>query len=106
MKKKLQIDPVVELFESLPRIRVSQEGPYTFQDRSQDFLAVFGGTSNAEQGARVLAQISQICDPLPTINDADKPGTLAFKNGMRRVMSEIILCMAMRGDVKIERQRE
>jgi hypothetical protein len=94
------MDAVLDLLEAMPRVSVSQDGSYTFQDRARDFIAVFGGT---EQGRRVLSQIHQICDPAPTERDADKPGVLAFKNGKRRVMAEIMLCMVTREPVDVER---
>lgn len=96
-------DAVVALLESLPRVRAGHDGPYTFNDRARDFLAVFGGNSAPDQGRRVLAQIHQICDPAPTHADADKPGTLAFKSGMRRVMAEIMLCMVAKEPITIQR---
>lgn len=95
-------DELVAFLESLPRVAVSYEGAYTYKDRAHDFLSVFGGNSTREQGMRVLAQISQICDPVPRFDDADKPGTLAMKAGMRRVMHEIMLCMVNKEQVKVE----
>ena len=95
-------DPIVTLLESLPRVRVGRDG-YSHIDRASDFVAVFAGTSGPDQGRRVLSQIHQICDPAPLPMDADKPGTMAFKNGMRRVMTEIMLCMVARDPVTIER---
>ena len=101
-KKKFNADPVVELFAALPRVKVSMDGPYTYQDRASDFIAVFNGQSSPEQGQRVLAQIAQICDPVARRENADKPGTLAFEAGMRRVMAEVMLCMAVKEPVKAE----
>lgn len=102
--KDADLDSVVELLETLPRIHVTDGGPYTFAARAQDFMAVFNGHSTPEQGQRVLAQVAQICDPVSKIADADKPGTLAFKAGMRRVMAEIMLCMVTREPVRVERK--
>lgn len=101
-KKKFKVDQVIELLSTMPRVRASHEGPYTFEDRARDFIAVFSGNSSAEQGQRVLSQISTICDPVPRRESADKPGTLAFEAGMRRVMAEIMLCMAVKEPVKVE----
>jgi hypothetical protein len=100
------IDPVVSLLEALPRVMPSHDGPYTYKDRARDFLAVFGGSSDAEQGRRVLAQIHQICDPAPLPRNADKPGTLAFQDGMRRVMREIMLCMVAKDPMTIQRSSD
>jgi hypothetical protein len=104
--RKFKVDQVVELLSAMPRVRVSETGPYTFKDRAADFIAVFNGASSAEQGQRVLSQIAQICDPVPKEQDADRPGTLAYKTGMRRVMAEIMLCMAVKEPVKVETQKE
>lgn len=97
--RKYKVDQVVELLSTMPRVRVSEDGPYTFKDRAADFIAVFNST---DQGQRVLSQIAQICDPIPREADADKPGTLAYKTGMRRVMAEIMLCMTVKEPVKVE----
>ena len=105
-RKEQPEDAVIALLERLPRVQVSENGPYTVVDRARDFLAVFGGASDAEQGQRVLAQIGVICDPAPKMSDADKPGTLAMKAGMRRVMAEIMLCMVAKAPLKIETQPE
>jgi hypothetical protein len=105
-QKKFKVDQVVELLSAMPRVRASEQGPYTYKDRAADFLAVFNGSSSAEQGQRVLAQIAQICDPTPLPNDADKPGTLAYKTGMRRVMTEIMVCMAVKEPVKAEKETQ
>jgi len=96
------LDAVVALLEALPRVTPNHEGPYTFTDRARDFLAVFG----SEQGRRVLSQIHQVCDPPPTIRNADKPGTLAFQSGMRRVMTEIMLCMVAKEQMRVERTED
>lgn len=91
-------DFVVALLESLPRTQIGLNG-YSYEDRARDFIAVF----NTEQGRRVLSQIAQICDPAPRLADADKPGTLAFKAGLRRVFAEIQLCFVAKEPVTIER---
>jgi len=99
-------EALVELLESLPRVRAADDGPYTYKDRAADFIAVFNGTSNAEQGRRVLSQIHQICDPAPIFSDADKPGALAWKTGMRRVFAEIMLCFVAKQPVTIQSSPE
>lgn len=101
-KKSSDLDAVVALLEALPRVLVRDEGPYTAQDRANDFRSVFSGSSSADQGQRVLSQIAQICDPSPRRDDADHPGRLAFDLGKRRVMAEIMLCMVARPTVTIE----
>ena len=102
VQRRYKTDQIVELMAAMPRIRATETGPYTFKDRSNDFLAVFNGSSSPEQGQRVLSQIAQICDPVPVPTDADRPGTLAYKTGMRRVMTEIMLCMAVKEPVEKE----
>lgn len=89
-----RIAEVLYLFEQLPRIRLGDR--YTEQDRASDFLAVFNGESNRDQGQRVLSQIVEFCSPSPNPNDADKPGTLAFKDGRRWVLGELMRCFVMR----------
>lgn len=91
-------DDVIELLESLPRVQVGRDG-YEEKDRAADFIATF----NTEQGRRVLAQIALICDPASLLADADKPGTLAFKAGMRRVINEIQRCFVIRAPITMER---
>lgn len=97
-------DDLLELLEQLPRIGVGVNG-YTQEARAADFIAVFNGTSTPEQGRRVLSQIAIICDPAPRVSDADKPGTLAFKAGMRRVFAEIQLCFVVKAPVEVQRSR-
>ena len=80
-------DELVDLLESLSPVRVGDD--YSEQDRASDFIAVFSGASNGDQGRRVLSQIAVICDPNIGLADADKHGVLAYKAGMRRVMKEI-----------------
>lgn len=99
-KEVFQTDELVALLESMPRVKASADGQYNFTDRARDFTIVF----NSEAGRRVLSQIHQICDPVARIQDADKPGTLAFKDGMRRVMGEIMLCFVVKGPIVIEKQ--
>ena len=91
-------DELVALLESLPRTVVSHDGPYTYQDRARDFLAVFGD----DKGKRVMSQIAQFCDPPPLLLDADKPGTLALKSGVRMVFAHIMSCMVAREPIKVE----
>lgn len=92
------VDDLVELLESLPRVMVGRNG-YEEKDRAADFIATF----TTEQGRRVLAQIALICDPPSSINDADKNGTLSWKAGMRRVMNEIQRCFVIRAPITTER---
>ena len=94
----LKTDDLIELLESLPRIQAGHDG-YEEKDRAADFIATFG----SETGRRVLSQIAAICDPPNLPVDADKPGTLAFKAGMRRVMNEIQRCFVIRSPMTVER---
>lgn len=98
--KRGDYDAVIEMLETMPRVRASDAGPYTFTDRARDFSNVF----STEAGQRVLSQIHQICDPPTRIQDADKHGTLAWNAGMRRVMGEIMLCFVARKPITIESQ--
>jgi hypothetical protein len=93
---------VLDLYASLPRVKVSSDGPYNYIDRARDFLATF----DSESGKRVLAQIAQICDPPPLMSEADKDGTLAFKSGVRWVMTQIMICMAARPPITMETTNE
>jgi len=82
---------IVALFEALPAARL---GPnYTEADRAADFIQTFTST---EHGQRVLAQISDLCNPHPMPSDADRPGRLAFKEGQRWVIGEIMRCFSLR----------
>jgi hypothetical protein len=51
---------------------------------------VFNGESNSDQGRRVFLQIEMWCSPAPTRDHADKPGLLAFKEGRRSILKEIL----------------
>ncbi len=102
--KFLRSDDVVELLESLPSVGLGEA--YTEQERATDFLAVFSGQSTPEQGRRVLSQIAAVCDPPSFPENADKPGTLAYQDGMRRVMQVIMRMMTIRKEVVIEHQRK
>lgn len=82
------VDQIRELFEQLPRVKLGDE--YTEEDRARDFIALFG----TERGQRVLAQITDFCQPFPTPNDADKAGRLAFKEGQRFVLLQLMRCFA------------
>jgi len=84
--KEDNVDQIRELFERLPRLRVGTQ--YTEDDRARDFIGVFG----TEQGQRVLAQVADFCNPHPTPLDADKPGRLAFKEGQRFVLGQLMRC--------------
>lgn len=100
---KLDVDPLADLLEALPRVIARHEGPYTYKDRAQDFLAVFNGQSGIEQGRRVLSQIQQFCDRTPSRLDADKHGTLAFDAGGRRIFYELMNCFVSREPPVVER---
>lgn len=86
-RKRFSEADIVALFETLPVARLGSE--YTETDRAQDFIKTF--TMN-DEGKRVLAQISDLCNPNPAPSDADKPGRLAFKEGQRWVLGEIMRC--------------
>ncbi len=88
----------------LPQARL---GPnYDEKDRASDFLAVFVGESNGEQGQRVLAQIADFCTPIPSPMDADRPGLLAFKEGKRWVLGEIMRAFAVKSRVPKQETKE
>ena len=94
-RRKSNVDEVTRMLKMLPRLIAREEGPYTYVDRSRDFISVF----STEAGQRVLSQIANICDPEISPTDADKPGTLAYKAGKRRVMQEIMVCMIVKKPV-------
>ena len=94
-------EALLVLLESLPRVRVSHEGPYTYEDRARDFIAIFGN----DQGRRVLSQIQQFCDPAPLLGDADRHGTLAFKSGARWIFVQIMTCFTTRQPIIIEKPK-
>lgn len=74
----------------LPYVELPDVGYWKTEiDRSRDFLAVFGGESTRDQGLRVYEQIRRWCSPASFGTDADKPGTLAFKEGRRSILREI-----------------
>jgi len=83
-RKRFSVDDVVALFEELPRAQISDD--YTEADRAADFIQTF----TTEQGRRVLSQVTDYCSPHPSPADADKPGRLAFKEGQRWVLGEIM----------------
>lgn len=94
-------DDLLDLLESLPRIRVGADG-YSETDRASDFIGVF----SSEQGRRVLTQIGQICDRPSPLAEADRHGALAFKAGSRWVMHEIQRCFVVRQPVITERNAD
>jgi hypothetical protein len=59
-------------------------------DRARDFIAVFMGESTREQGQRVFLQLEAWCSPAPHFAHADQPGVLAFKEGRRSILKEIL----------------
>lgn len=85
-KRPSNVDQVRELFEALPRYKLGDE--YTEEDRARDFISLFG----TEIGQRVLSQIADFCNPHPTPADADKPGRLAFKEGQRWTLGQLMRC--------------
>lgn len=74
-------------------------------DRARDFIAVFNGESSREQGQRVFMQLEMWCSPAPSPAHADQPGLLAFKEGRRSILREILEASAMnrQRQPKIER---
>jgi len=83
------------LYDALPAVRATRDGPYTFDDEQRDFWACF----NTDAGRRVLARIAQVCDPTPIgPRDANDAGLMAFLAGQRWVMHEINRCLAGRGE--------
>lgn len=94
------VDEVIELLESLPRVWIGRDG-YSERDRSADFIATF----TTPAGRRVLSQIATLCDTPATIADADKPGTLAFKAGMRRILNDIQRFFVVREPITTEEGR-
>ena len=79
---------VIDFLDSLERVRLGDS--YSSVDRARDFMAVFGGESNRDQGQRVLAQLVKFCTPTPNPAHADRAGTLAFKEGRRWVLAELV----------------
>lgn len=61
---------------------------YSKVDRARDFITVFSG----DQGQRVLAQIATFCRPPSHASNADRPGLLAFHDGQRSVLVQIMKC--------------
>lgn len=86
------------MLTSLPRVFVGRDN-YTEEQRQADFRILF----STDVGARVIAQIMQICDPFFGDRDFENPGRLAAKAGMRRVGLEIQRCFMVRGEPRIER---
>lgn len=81
----------------MPRVRL---GPhYSNADRANDFLAVFGD----DQGRRVLAQISDYCNP--GISAQQQLGPLAFNEGRRSVFGWINVCMTKLTEPVIQREK-
>ena len=98
------LEDIIALFEALPAAKLDEN--YTETDRARDFLSVFNGASNAETGRRVLAQIANICQPYPSPLEADKPGRLAFKEGQRWVLGEIMRCFTIRSRIPKQETKE
>lgn len=94
-------DDLVDFLESLPRVQVGRDG-YEEKDRAADFITAF----SSEAGRRVLAQIALICDPPALLGDADRPGVLAMKAGMRLVMNHIQRCFVVRAPIVPETRQD
>ncbi len=88
--------------ETLPRVGIGING-YAEEARSSDFLAVFNGESNAEQGRRVLSQLSTHFNPYSRLENADRPGVLAYNEGLRGAFQYILRCMTIRQAPVIQR---
>ena len=78
----------------LPRVAVGLNG-YSEEQRAADFMAVFNGESNVDQGRRVYAQIADSLQPIANPKNADRPGMLAFQEGMRYALYFINRCMVV-----------
>lgn len=95
-----QLRNASELFDELASLRLPED--YNEQDRARDFLAVFNGESDAEQGRRVLSMINNYCNTRPSENLSDS--VRAFRDGRRDVPEFIIRCMVPRDPVSVERE--
>lgn len=80
---------LVAFLDRLPMVRVGVNN-YTKTDRARDFIATF---RESESGRRVFAQIAAICDPYIGVQDADKPGKLAWAAAQRHVLAQIMHAM-------------
>lgn len=76
-------DELIDFLSEIARARLGDG--YTTVDRARDFIEVF----STDAGKRVFSQIAQFCEPDGNPAHADKPGTLAFKEGQRWVMAQI-----------------
>lgn len=92
-------------FDAMRPVRVSQQGPYTPEDRFRDFHNVFFGS---EAGRRVLAQIIAECEGLPpNMNQVSDHAFLAFKAGKREVGHRIVQWMGgVPPEVAVEQQED
>lgn len=93
-KRLSSLEEIIAIFEALPTAKLGNN--YTDEDRARDFLAVFTGQSGPDEGRRVLVQLVDFCSPNPSPLNADKPGLLAFKDGQRWVMGELMRCFVSR----------
>jgi hypothetical protein len=74
-----------------PRLIPADLGAWkTEVDRARDFIAVFNGESSREQGQRVFMQMEIWCSPAPNAAHAERPGYLAYKEGRRSILKEIL----------------
>lgn len=83
-RKRFSEADILALMEALPRVHLGTN--YSEADRARDFIETF----TTDAGHRVLAQITDYCSPAATPGDAEKPGRLAFKEGQRWVLAEIM----------------
>lgn len=89
-----ELEALRQLYDAMPALKARHDGPYTFEDESRDFWAVFG----TDAGKRVLSRIAAICDPVPIgPAQAGDSGQMAFQAGMRWVMHQINLSFVGRG---------
>lgn len=96
--KYSNLEEIAEVFAAMPRVRI---GPnYSRADRANDFLSTFAD----EKGRRVLAQISDYCNPGPT--EQQQLGALAFNEGRRSVFGWINVCMTKLSEPVVLREEE
>jgi hypothetical protein len=77
-----------------------------YDERARDFVAVFTGESTTAQGTRVFLQIEAWCSPHPSMQHADSPGLLAFKEGRRSILKEILEASTAKSQREPQIERE
>lgn len=83
---------IAAFVEALRPVRVSPDGPYTPQDRYNEFHQLF----SSEAGKRVLSQIIDYAEGRPiSIHDIDSHAKLAFRAGQRDVALRILAWTTM-----------